>query len=49
MSLSIEYMFFILADSLMSIFQVFMGSPKVVETKYSLILAASRLWLIRIP
>lgn len=51
MSLSIEYMFFILAGlPLMSIFQVFMGSYQGSgETKYSLILAASRLWLIRIP
>jgi Na+-driven multidrug efflux pump len=44
-------MFFILAGlPLMSIFQVFMGSYQGSgETKYSLILAASRLWLIRIP
>lgn len=51
LALSVDYMFFILTGlPLMSVFQVFMGAYQGSgETMYSLILSASRLWLIRIP
>jgi putative MATE family efflux protein len=51
LSLSIEYMFFVLTGlPLMSIFQVFIGTYQGSgETMFSLILASTRLWLIRIP
>jgi putative MATE family efflux protein len=51
LTLSVEYMFFILTGlPLMSIFQVYMGAYQGSgETKFSLIMAVIRLWLMRIP
>lgn len=51
LSLSVEYMFFILTGlPLMSMFQVYMGAYQGSgETKFSLIMAVIRLWLMRIP
>ncbi|HEY8445454.1 MAG TPA: MATE family efflux transporter, partial [Bacilli bacterium] len=51
LDLSVEYMFFLFTTlPLMAIFQVFMGTYQGAGyTKYSMILAVSRLWGMRVP
>ena len=50
-NLSIDYMFFVFTTlPMMGIFQVFMGAYQGAgKTNFSLILAVSRLWLMRVP
>lgn len=51
LELSVEYLYYVLLGlPLMAIFQVYMGTYQGCgETKYSMILATSRLWIFRIP